>query len=163
MGIEITVIDDSDYVGWSASAVRENEIYMVSVPSMVANVIAALRVYSRVCTPVVQYNKISRLNILDHGNEDGIEIGEDWVTMGSLSRYEASLKQLRGRFDAGGFVHVQHCHAGKNRSLIVALARLWNAPVYAGTGYHNPLYRINFGDYVRAEPNGHVTSGVARP
>ena len=38
-----------------------------------------------------------------------------------------------------------------------------DASVYAGTGYHNPIYRINFGDYVPAEPNGHVTSSVARP
>ncbi|HKO52173.1 MAG TPA: DUF4347 domain-containing protein [Polyangiaceae bacterium] len=159
----ITVIDDSDYVGWSASALRENEIYMVNVPSMVANVIAALRIYSRVCTPTVQYNKISRLNILDHGNEEGIELGQDWVTMRTLPRYEASLRQLRGRLEAGGFVHVQHCHAGKNRGLLVALARLWGAAVYAGTGYHNPIYRINYGEYVRAEPNGQVTSGVARP
>ena len=38
---------------------------------------------------------------------------------------------------------------GQNRSLLVALASLCGAPVYAGTGYHNPIYRINFGDSVR--------------
>ena len=120
MGVGITAVDDSDYVGWAASAVRENESYMVSVTTMVANLIAALRVYGRVCTPVVQYHELSRLNLLDHGNEEGIEIGDDWVTMSSLPRYEATLRQLRGRFDQGGFVHVQHCHAGQNRSLLAS-------------------------------------------
>ena len=60
MGLEITVIDDSDHVGYAAAMVREGEIYTVNVASMVANVIARLRVYSRVCTPVARYNKISR-------------------------------------------------------------------------------------------------------
>src|SRR6188768_633664 len=131
MGLEITVIDDSDYVGYAAAMVREDEIYMVDVPSMVANVVARLRIYSRVCTPVVNYNKISRLNILDHGDKDGIEIGNDVITVGTLPHYEASLRQLRGRFEQGGFVHVQHCEAGQNRSLLIALARTFGANVYA--------------------------------
>ena len=55
MGREITVIDDSDYVGFAASMVREGEIYVVDVPTMVASVVARFRIYSRVCTPVVRY------------------------------------------------------------------------------------------------------------
>ena len=38
MGIEITVIDESDHVGWLASATRIGEVYMNNVNTMVGNV-----------------------------------------------------------------------------------------------------------------------------
>jgi hypothetical protein len=43
MGVEINVIDDSDIVGWAASATRTNEVYMTSVSTMVDNVIECLQ------------------------------------------------------------------------------------------------------------------------
>ncbi|MGH6928532.1 MAG: hypothetical protein ACREEV_09470, partial [Dongiaceae bacterium] len=55
-----------------------------------------------------------------------------------------------------GFVHLQHCDIGINKELLAALAKIWDVPVYAGTGAHNPVYRFNRGDYVRADPNGWV-------
>lgn len=57
--IEVTVIDDSDHVGWAASATRTGELYMSSVKTMVDGIISELK--SKPGT------KISRLNILDHG------------------------------------------------------------------------------------------------
>ena len=53
MNIEITVIDDSDAVGWFASATRLGEIYMSSVSTKVENV----------------KKKV--------GNKNGIQIGND--------------------------------------------------------------------------------------
>jgi hypothetical protein len=163
MGLEITVVDDSDYVGYAASATREGEIYMANVQSMVDHVIARLWPYSRTCSPGQRPNKISRLNVLDHGNPDGLEIGADWITVSTLPTFEGELRRLREHFEKDGFVHLQHCHVGNNRALLTSLARVFGVRVFAGTGYHNPVYRCNFGDYVRAEPNGQFFSDVARP
>ncbi len=151
---EVTVIDDSDLVGWMASATRVGEIYIADVTSMVNNV---LRHIARV--NII----ISRLNILDHGSSSGIEIGSDFITLQTLPQYRSTLERLRGHFASGGFVHLQHCQVGQNLKLISALAAAFGVPVYAGTGSHNPVYRFNFGDYVRCDPNGQCQVKVSRP
>ncbi len=164
MDVEITVIDDSDVVGWLASATREGEVYMDDVESMVTNIFAALRVYTRTCNPsVYPYNRMSRLNILDHGNSTSIQIGSDRVSVATLPTFKPTLALLAGNFSKSGFVHLQHCDAGQNRTLLLALAKTFGVPVYAGTGAHNPLYRFNTGQYVRADPNGTFHSSVGRP
>ena len=152
MGEEITVIDDSDIVGWAASVTRVGEVYMSSVKTMVANV-----------RKEVRNKKISRLNILDHGNSQGIQIGNDWITEKTLTLYEPELKKLKPHFEKKGLVHLQHCNVGQNRTLLLSLAKLLGVSVYAGTGKHNPVYRFNFGDYVRADPDGTFHTKVGRP
>jgi len=62
-----------------------------------------------------------------------------------------------------GFVHLQRCNAGQNRPLLIEFAKTFNVPVDAGTGAHNPLYRFNFDDYVRAIPDGSFDPNVGRP
>lgn len=117
MDIELTVINDSHVVGYLASAVREGEIYMSDVRSMVDNVLSALRGPRRTCsasTPEFT-NRLSRLNILDHGNPSGIYIGADWIDATTLPRFAPALGRLAGRFSPTGFVHVQHCQIGRNR------------------------------------------------
>ena len=161
--MEITVIDDSDIVGWMASATREGEIYMQDVASMVRNVLAALVPYRRVCAPGQSNLKMNRLNILDHGNDNGLEIGSDWITPRTVRRHEPELAKLNGNFAARGFVHLQHCNVGSNRSLMCELARIFGVDVYAGTGKHNPVYRFNTGSYIRATPGGTYTVDVGRP
>ena len=167
MDLEITVVDDSDIVGWVASATRVGEIYMQDVDSMVNNVLGALRVYtySRVCTPNdrIRYNRMSRLNILDHGNARGIQIGSDWIDTTSLPNFQVTLALLSGNFAPSGFVHLQHCNIGQNRPLMLALAKTFNVSVYAGTGKHNPAYRFNTGSYVRADADGSFHADVGRP
>jgi hypothetical protein len=56
--------------------------------------------------------RMNRLNIVDHGNEKGFEVGDDVVTAENIGRYSATLAQLRGRFAPNGFVHLQHCKVG---------------------------------------------------
>lgn len=167
MGVEVTVIDDSDIVGWAAAATRTDEIYMTSVTTMVDNVIAKLHSmtpYTRTCSPASpQAPRMSRLNILDHGNTTGFEVGSDWVTIGTITGYQAKLQELRPYFEEGGFVHLQHCEIGQNTTLLARLAAILNASVYAGTGKHNPVYRFNFGDYVKVDPDGTVHRNVSRP
>lgn len=152
MGIEITVIDDSDVVGWMAGATRLGEIYMKDVASMISSVLTKAGKLT-----------IDRLNILDHGDEQGIEIGTDWITLNSIKTFEPILARLRGRFSSGGFVHLQHCNVGSNHSLLCELSRIFGVPVVAGMGKHNPVYRFNLGHYERCDPSGHITSDVSRP
>jgi hypothetical protein len=113
VGEEITVIDDSDVVGWAASVTRIGEVYMSSVKTMVANVQKEIR-----------NKKISRLNILDHGNSQGIQIGNDWITVKTLNLYVPELKKLKPHFERKGIVHLQHCNVGQNRTLLLSLAKL---------------------------------------
>jgi hypothetical protein len=106
---------------------------------------------------------LRRLNLLDHGNPDGIELGADWITLTSLPIYRLLLGQLSQLFGSGGFVHLQHCEVGQNHALLCALSAIFRVPVYAGTGAHNPLYRFNLGRYERCLVDGKCESDVARP
>jgi len=106
------VVDDSDIVGWAAAATRVGEVYMSDVPSMVVSVKRA-----------AGQKPIKRLNILDHGNAEGVEIGEDWVDVSTFSNFESYFLLLRGRFAQGGFVHLQHCQVGSNHALLTMFAK----------------------------------------
>jgi len=143
MGIEVTAVDSSDRVGWDAAAVRIGEVSMSSVATMTDNVLAARGSY-----------RIRKLNILDHGTSDSFQIGEDWIDQGTLPMYATTLGRLTPAFHADGLVHLQACWIGINKALLVALAKIWKVPVYAGTGLHNPVLRFNWGQYVRVDPDG---------
>lgn len=153
--VEMTVIDTSDHVGWAAAATRMGELEMSSAAGMVQSVL-------RHCQGPPAH-RISRLNILDHGNENGLQLGNDWITMQNIDQYAATLGQLRGHFGPGGSVHLQHCRVGQNHPLMRRLAEIWGVPVYAGTGLQNPVYRVNTGDYERCDPGGTCESDVPRP
>ena len=153
--LEIAVIDDSDIVGWMASVTRLNELYMRDVRSMVA-------VVKQRCASIAGAT-IRRLDVLDHGNPNGIEIGSDWITMKTVGPFDGLFRQLAPLFAATGFVHLQHCRAGQNHALLGHLSTLFGVPVYAGTGAHNPVYRFNSGKYERCVPSGDCESDVARP
>lgn len=125
---------------------------MTSVGTLVHNVLARLG-----------GEQLSRLNICDHGSDEGIEIGSDWITSSSLGPFASTLAQLAGRFSRNGFVHLQHCHAGRNRQLLIDLARIVGLPVYAGTGIEQGIFRMNLGSYVHCTPNAHCERKFRRP
>lgn len=154
-GIELTIIDASDITGKVAAALRLDELYMYDVSSMVARVLDRCASRGGV--------KVSRLNVMDHGNADGIQLGRDWVTVTTLSRFAPTLRLLRGSFTPKGFVHFQHCNAGQNKALLIKLASILDTTVYAGMGLHNPVYRVNTGTYERCSPSGTCESDVGRP
>jgi len=139
--MEITAIDQSDATGWLAGASRTNEVYMTDVETMVRNVLRKAGGYT-----------ISRLNLLDHGNRQGFQIGNDWISPATILGYSSKLAKLKGHFSQTGFIHLQACDIGQNPSLLLLFGSIVGAPVVAGTGAHNPIYRFNFGDYVRCEP-----------
>lgn len=140
------------YTGPVAGALR-GDVTMTNVVSMVNNVIAIL--HGRI---------IDRLNILDHGNAHGLEIGSDWLASAAdVATHAGTLGRLGTHFASGAFVHMQNCRSGQNRALICSLARAFGVPVYAGTGLHNPLLGFNLGDYVRCEPGGGFNPDAGRP
>jgi hypothetical protein len=84
---------------------------MTDIASMVKNVIAFLR-----------GRAMHRLNVMDHGNEHGVEIGDDWLTSpADVVPHAGTLGQLRPRFASDALVHMQNCKAGQNRGVICAL------------------------------------------
>ena len=77
---------------------------------------------------------VERLNIIDHGNPDGVEIGSDWITEEKLPKFKPLLQKLRVHFHSKGFVHMQHCEVGKNRKVLAEFSAIFllNPPVSAG-------------------------------
>ena len=151
--MEITVIDDRSIAGWLGSFTRTGEVYMTNAQNMVVNVL------NKAGT-----NKISRLNIIDHGNKTLMRLGDDVVTAENVGTFSTTLGLLRGYFTSTGFVHLQHCMIGESWVLLGKLAKIWGVSVYAGTGIHNSVYRINFwGHYVKSDPNGVFHPNAGRP
>lgn len=140
------------YTGPLASFFR-GDVKMTDIASMVDNVITHLG--GRV---------MHRLNIMDHGNENGAEIGDDWLASpADVTRHRATLSRLGSRFASGALVHMQNCLTGQNQGLICALASAFGVPVFAGTGSHNPLLSFNFGSYVSCAPGGAFNPDSGRP
>jgi hypothetical protein len=161
MAIEVTVIDTRTTGHWLASFTRIGEIEMTSAADMVARVVAKLEA-TRERPPANAQRpnsfdgmvaaRPSRLNILDHGNEDELEIGDDVVDTGTFARFRPSFARLAGRFAPGGFAHLQHCEAAMNIRLMEMFADCWQAPVVGGRGLEHMVYGFNRGNYVRVHP-----------
>ncbi len=161
-GVTVTVVDDSDFVGWVAAASRTGEVTMTSPQSMVDAVIAE-----------ADGEQIAHLNILDHGNAETFQLGDDWVGLGNIAGLEPVLSQLTPHFAEGASVHLQHCNIGQNHELLIELAQIWGVSVYAGTEKQNPLIRSNYepnylydiegGQYERCDPDGNCISDVDLP
>ena len=106
--IEVSVVDErtetsipwynpARFTGPLANIFR-GDATMRDAATMATNVLALLRGRS-----------MTQLNVLDHGNAEGIEIGDDWIaTVADVRRVAGSLGRLRGKFTAGGFVHLQN-------------------------------------------------------
>ena len=116
---EIDAIDVSDSVGKAADLSRpfSETVYMRDVRTMVDEVVVKL-----------EGRKLRRLNVIDHGNSYGLEIGQDWVTVNTLNNFRQELVRLRQHFDNDAFVHLQHCNIGNNFELLIALGRDLGSP-----------------------------------
>ena len=150
--MEITVMERRDYQNRIASWFRLNEIYMTNATSMVNNVLSA-----------AGSNRITRLNIVDHGNRRSMQLGDDIISDENIHFFRGTLSLLRGHFAESGFVHLQHCDVGQNLALLRILAQIWQVPVYAGTDTQRPVFRHQDGVYVRCDINGNCYSDVRRP
>jgi RHS repeat-associated protein len=142
-GIEVNAVENYDYVGKVVTALRFNVVPLINVDQMVKGILHH-----------AGGRKIGRLNILDHGNANGMMLGSDWVDSSNLTGFLAKLSPLKGAFAPLGFIHLNHCMIGQNQPLMEAIANHLGVTVYAGTGYHNPAYRFNTGDYVVCYPGG---------
>lgn len=158
MPIEVTVVDVGTVTHWVAAATRIGEIEMTTVQTMVDNVIAHLArnpepaPFAPPPNPGARPARLSRLNVLDHGNDTEIEIGTDVVDTGSFPRFRAVLARLTPHFAPGAFAHLQHCDVGQNIRLMQMFADCWRVPIVGGAKVDNPVYRFNWGNYVRVHP-----------
>lgn len=146
--MHVTVVDDRKLAGWLAGAARVLERPMTSVADMVAKIIGGLS--SRLL--MFSNRKMSRLNTLDHGNARGIQIGDERITAATFGTFAPTPAPLTPFFDDDAFVHLQHCEAAQNVSLMENLADLWRVPIVGGTGLTNPIYRLNTGNFLRVYP-----------
>lgn len=154
--MEITVIDDEDFVGWWNGLWTIGEIYMKDVRSMVNNVLKES-----------QYCKITRLVIVDHGTRGEkrpgvIQIGSDKVTVKNFNKYSNELGRLSHKFDANGIVHFANCWAGRHTRLLARFSETFKVPVVAGDNLDANWAEYNFGTYVRVEPDGKVKKNIER-
>lgn len=177
MGIEVTVINASHVAGWLSAAFHLGEIYMTDVRSMVGNVLSCLGQpaalpLSTIAEPsgpnlrthdttyrAGPLQKMSRLNIVDHGYHDdedtsygAIDIGSDFIDQTTFFLFRSQLVRLAAYFDRDSFVLLENCHVGRDVRLLEMFADAWNVPVIGGTGYGNSAFRSNLGRYVRVYP-----------
>jgi hypothetical protein len=176
MGVTVTAIDNSDYAGRSAAFAHIGELCMTGVADMVAQVLEYLAsfphaadpdstlvpaaAYSRVSKRAIPIPglaepvtaKMSRLTIIDHGNLGGLDIGTDSITTASFAKFRSELIKLAPKFEADGFVHLQHCFAATNLTLMTMFADAFDVPVVGGEDLSYPYVRLNLGNYVRVYP-----------
>jgi hypothetical protein len=106
---------------------------------------------------------VQQLNILGHGSPSGISIGAHFVESSNVNNYESDFRRLRSVLSGESFVFLRGCQVGQNKNLILALAKMFGVPVYAGTSLENTLVDFNFGDIVKGYPGGDFYEAVPRP
>lgn len=159
--MEITVIDERRGEGdgffvvgkWSGPTTQffnQSAVTMRSASTMVHAVITRLG-----------SAKLTRLNIIDHGNDRGFQLGDDVITAENIGQHARQLGQLKGRFAANGFVHLMHCKVGQDRLLLLMLSSIVGVRVYAGTGFDLP--GMNLGTYTSCQAPSTCDSQFFRP
>jgi hypothetical protein len=133
---------------------NSDTIHMTNVKTMVMNVIAR-----------ADGGKISRLNVLDHGTENGnCWFGTDYITADNFEKFGSFLARLSPYFTQSAIVHLGHCYLGTNEALLQMFAMTFGAAVIAGTGKDaGAPYNFNFGNYVRCSRSGMIYHNVNRP
>ena len=146
----ITGIDTSDAAGkiarWFPSGIPKGHVINIANNTPQQFVDEVLR-FSR-------GSLISRLNIIDHGNQSALSIGNTVITSGNFHEHAAAFLQLNGRFSADGFVHLLHCEVGLALPLMTKLASTFGVNVYGGLGFTSALGLMNPGGMHGVFPSG---------
>jgi hypothetical protein len=146
----ITGIDTSDAAGkiarWFPSGIPKGHVISIANNTPQQFIDEVLR--------ISRGSLISRLNIIDHGNQSALSIGNTIITSGNYHEYEAAFLQLNGRFSADGFVHLLHCEVGRALPLMTKLASTLGVNVYGGLGFTSALGLINPGGMHGVFPSG---------
>ncbi|GEM_PF-3168133 len=88
------------------------------------------------------YGRIGALDITGHGNNQGMFIGRDFLSLRSLPQHRMTLSRLTTLFDRDplALVTLGGCNVGKNGPLLLALSRLWDGVrVRAFTARQRPV------------------------
>lgn len=83
-------------------------------------------------------DRIKKLHIFGHGNEDGMNIGKTWLTNRSVKWYAQDLAELAPLFTPDATVVLHGCQVGGAHDLIRKLTEVFGTRVQAGTWYQLP-------------------------
>jgi len=99
-------------------------------------------------------SRIRRLDIIGHGNSGGQRIGQDFLSLYSLTSHEAELKKLAPYFTDDAVVTLHGCNVGRNDQLLKDLSKaLGGVKVRAGTPYQNAFWGIEGGERICGPDN----------
>lgn len=133
--------------------VSPGTIFMQDVKSFAVGVIAS-----------ADGGMIKRLNIIDHGNEQGCWFGSDYIDEKNFEKHVQYLAKVSPSLTKSAIVHLRHCRVGQNQDLLRMFALTFGVKVYAGTGIDAGIpVGHNWGDYVGCTPGGTIFKEVKRP
>ncbi|MBO6512086.1 MAG: DUF4347 domain-containing protein [Roseibium sp.] len=101
--------------------------------------------------------KIRSLKIVDHGNNQCQEIGDDNARYSSFMKSELTgmpsqialqFQRLKGHFAKNGYIWLAGCNVGRAKKLLGAVSRSTGATVFAGTGQQYHPGDVNDGKYI---------------
>jgi hypothetical protein len=108
--------------------------------------------------------KIRRLQIADHGNEDGCFFGKDWITTANFEKFAPYLGRISTYLTKDASVYLAHSKMGQNPGLMKLFAFCFGVKVYAGTGTETAApFSFNTGAYVGCTPAGTIFKETRRP
>ncbi|MEO1483695.1 MAG: hypothetical protein AAFU77_16420 [Myxococcota bacterium] len=153
--IDVTVVDDSDLVGFLAAAVRSGELGDIhGVRDMVDRVLVELN-----------GRHLGELEIDGHGWSgrqymgDGEGDPDDPTVLTRALLHDDAIRshlaRLRPFFAESGSVDLGGCvvaHGYEGVALLQELSDLWGVPVQARTGVHNPVYGFHMGEMITRQP-----------
>jgi hypothetical protein len=148
--LDITVVDDSDWIMAAAAALRGGEISGVTdVRDMVDKVLQR-----------ADARKIHSLTLIGHGaggyQKMGSErSGDAALSLRSLPALSGELGRLTGKFTSDATVELHGCRVASTPDgveLLRQLSQLWGVPVTAGVPLQRPLLPGYEGTTVTCEP-----------
>lgn len=146
----ITAIDTSDTAGWLAR-------WFPAIIPRGTIVDMRMKPPERTIQEIIlrsKGQKISRLNIIDHGNKNALQMGETVIDADNFSYHRSAFSRLKGRFEPEGFIHLLHCEVGWAFELLEKIASTTGVTVYGGRSLTQAAGLQNLGGLHGVFPNG---------
>lgn len=137
----VSKTEQFDLALWAAEATSIGEINVTSIEDLVSQV-----------SQKVGAGKLEKLTIIGHGSETSFTVGKTEVAEVSKKIW-GKLKQY---FSKNGFIEIEACYVGNAKTLLKLIAQMTGVPVYAYTGYVNPITGIGTGNLVVVNSKGKI-------
>jgi hypothetical protein len=102
--------------------------------------------------------------LVDHGSGNGIQIGNDYLTINNIEKFKDLLSQLGSYFPKDAYIHFWHCNAGDNPELIKKIAEYMGRGVMVSDSVNAPAYneKAPWGDFKKYNPDGSEEKGHSK-